>query len=80
MQPDDVRNRLGPVFRSVFDDETIQINDDMTARDVEEWDSLNHINLIVAIEKDFSVKFTTREVTSLKDVGELVRLLVAKTT
>lgn len=66
------------IFREVFDDETIVIRDDMTSKDIEAWDSLMHIDLIFAIEKEFKIVFTTGEAGSaLKNVGEL-RALVEK--
>ncbi len=74
----EIRDRLTGVFRQVFDDETIAIHDAMTANDVEAWDSLNHVNLIVAVEKQFAVRFTTKEVNGLKNVGELVALIGRK--
>jgi acyl carrier protein len=78
MQLDEARAKLNLVFRDVFDDEAIQIHDGMTAKDVEGWDSLSHIHLIVAAEKAFGIRFTTREATTLKDVGEFVRLIAQK--
>lgn len=71
----ELQNRLNSVFRSVFDDDSLEVTDTMTASDVEEWDSLNHINLVVMIEKEFRVKFTLHEVNSLKNVGDLKTLL-----
>lgn len=58
---DDVPARMNQVFHDVFDDSGIEIRDDMTAADVENWDSLTHINLIVALEKAFAIRFTTGE-------------------
>ncbi len=74
----EIRTRLTNVFREVFDDETIEIHDAMTAEEIEEWDSLNHINLVIAVEGDFSVRFTTPEVGNLANVGEFVTLLTTK--
>ena len=74
----EIREQLTGVFRDVFDDHTIAIHDAMTAKDVEGWDSLNHVNLIVAVEKQFRVRFTTREVNGLKNVGELIALISRK--
>ena len=62
----------------VFDDPTIEIFDEMTADDIEDWDSLTHINLVVAVEKDFQVSLTTREVMSVKNVGDFTQLLHQK--
>ena len=62
----------------LFDDVSLVLRDDLTAEDVENWDSLTHINLIVAIEKEFRIRFTTAEVSGLKNVGELEALIAAK--
>ena len=69
---------LTDVFRTVFDQPELVLRDDMTAADVENWDSLNHIDLIVAIERKFKIKFTTREITGLKTVGDLAELTAKK--
>jgi acyl carrier protein len=69
---------LTDVFRTVFDQPNLILHDAMTAADVENWDSLNHIDLIVAVEKKFKIKFTTREVTGLKTVGDLAELTAKK--
>lgn len=74
----ELRSRLTDVFREVFDDDTIEIHDQMTAEEVEEWDSLNHINLIIAVEGEFAVRFTTQEVGNLANVGEFIALLKSK--
>lgn len=72
-------DRLSRIFRDVFDDETINVRDDMTSRDIEGWDSLMHIDLIYAIEKEFTIVFTTGEAGSaLKTVGELRALVEEK--
>lgn len=78
METQEIRDHLARVFRDVFDDESIYITDDMTAKDVEEWDSLNHINLIVAVERDFRIHFTTREVSEVANVGEFIALISSK--
>ena len=74
----DTKERIQEAFRDIFDDNLIVLRDDMTAADVENWDSLNHIDMIVAIESEFKIKFTTAEVTSLKNVGELIALVNKK--
>jgi acyl carrier protein len=73
-----VRSRLTDIFREVFDEPDLVLNDNMTAEDVEAWDSLSHINMIVAVEKGFGIKFTTRDVRSLKKVGDLIALIEQK--
>jgi acyl carrier protein len=74
----EVMETLTGIFREIFDSPTLVLHDAMTAADVENWDSLNHIDLIVAIEKKFKVKFTTKEVTGLKTVGDLAELIQKK--
>ena len=74
----EIMETLIGIFREVFDNPMLVLHDAMSAADVENWDSLNHIDLIVAIEKKFKVKFTTREVTSLKTVGDLAELVEKK--
>jgi acyl carrier protein len=74
-----IADRLSRIFRAVFDDEAISIRDDMTSKDIEEWDSLTHIDLIYSIEKEFKIVFTTGEAgSSLKNVGELRALIEKK--
>ena len=74
----DTTERLQEVFRDVFDDDEIVITKDTTADDIESWDSLTHVQLIVAGEREFSVKFYTVEVLNLKNVGEFIELIDKK--
>ena len=74
----DLQAKLNSVFREVFDDESITITEATTSKDVDDWDSLNHVNLVVAVEKAFGVKFTTKEAVGLANVGELMRLIERK--
>ena len=74
----DVKQTLNTVFRRVFDNDEITIFDEMTANDVEEWDSLAHINLIMEIEAEFDVKFTVDDIVDIKDVGEMIQLIENK--
>jgi len=74
----EIRSQLNDVFRQVFDDDSIAIHDAMTAKDVAGWDSLNHVTLVVATEKRFGVRFRTKEVNALNNVGELVALIARK--
>ena len=78
MTRSDIQSKLQAIFREVFDNQSIVVRDDMTAADVSEWDSLNHINLIVAVEKEFGIKFTTREVYAANTVGEFTDMLARK--
>ena len=72
------KERLQEIFRDIFDDEELIIREDMSANDIEDWDSLAQINLIIAIEKEFKVKFNLEEVSSLKNIGEMLELLSNK--
>jgi acyl carrier protein len=69
---------VADIMRDVFDDDDLQIGLDTSADDVEDWDSLSHIRLIVAVERKFNFKFKNSEIESLKNVGELVNLIATK--
>ena len=73
-----IKERLQEVFRDVFDDESIVIFEEMTAEDIEEWDSLKQVQLIVASEQKFNITFKTNEVMELKNVGEFMALIRSK--
>jgi acyl carrier protein len=74
-----IAERMSRIFRDVFDDPTINIRDDMTSEDIDAWDSLTHIHLIFAIEKEFKIVFTVGQAgSSLKNVGELRALIEKK--
>jgi acyl carrier protein len=70
--------RLTPIFHDIFDDESLVLSPNMTASDVDEWDSLSHIRLVLAIEKTFGLKFNASEVAKLQNVGEFVDLIQSK--
>ena len=79
MNEDDIWQRLTAVFRDVFDDDSVVIGPETTAKDIEGWDSLANIELLVAIEKSFrGVKFNTGEVANLRNVGEMVAAIKQK--
>jgi acyl carrier protein len=71
-------DKLQEIFRDVFEDDEIVLDREMTAEDIEDWDSLMHIQLIVAAEKGFQTKFSTAEVLSLKNVGDFIDLVDKK--
>ena len=75
MTREDIFKNLNEVFCDVFDDESIKVNDKTTSNDIEDWDSLEHINLIVAVEKKFGMKFNMGEVTTMKNVGAMVDII-----
>jgi acyl carrier protein len=74
----DVYKRMTAIFRDVLDDDSIILRDDMTADDVKNWDSLTHVDLILAIEKEFRIRLTTGEISGLKSVGHLAALVSRK--
>lgn len=72
---DDIYERLNGIFRDFFDDEDIELDDETTADDIEDWDSLNHITLMSAIEDEFGIRFTMGEVSGMENVGEMVKII-----
>jgi acyl carrier protein len=68
----DTFEQLNAVFCKVFDDKDIKITPEMTADNIDEWDSLSHVNLVVAIEKHFGVKFKSSEIIRWKNVGQML--------
>ncbi len=77
MNREEIFDRLNIIFRDIFDDESISVTDKTTADDIEDWDSLEHINLINAIEHEMGMKFTMGQVVSMKNVGEMVDVIAA---
>ncbi len=78
MENNQILKELQVIFRDVMDNDSIVINDSTTAADVEEWDSLSHLQLVFAVEKHFKFKFSTAELSSWKNVGQLVANISAK--
>mgnify|MGYP000845017926 FL=1 len=78
MTKEEILNDLQPIFQDVFDDEDIVITNESNAAQIEDWDSLSHIRLVVAIEKQFDVKFAFGELQDLKNVGEMIDLIQEK--
>ena len=78
MTQPEIHQKLTPVFRDVFDDPALEISETTTAQDVADWDSIMHVSLIVAVEKAFSTSFTTKEVRSMANVGDFMRLIAKR--
>lgn len=78
MDRQEILNGVVDVIRTIFDDETLVITDSTTAADVDEWDSLEQINILVAAERKFGVKFSVGDVEGLRNVGELVDLVASR--
>jgi acyl carrier protein len=74
----ELREKLNRIFREVFDDEDLSISPDMTANDIDGWDSLSHVNLIVAIETSFAITFSQKELLTFKNVGDLMGCIRGK--
>lgn len=78
MNKNELLLRVQDIFRDVLDNEEIEIAFSTTSDDIEEWDSLSHIQLIVAIEKEFKVKFTSKEIMSWDNVGAMLDCILQK--
>ena len=73
-----VVDRLNDVFRDIFDDDDIAVTDATVAADIDGWDSLAHITLILGVEREFRIKMTAAEVGSLKSVGQMIDVIIAR--
>ena len=78
MERNQILAEVQEIFRDVLDNEEIELQDATTADDIEEWDSLTHIQLIVAIEKHFRIKFTSKEILSWQNVGQMIDCIATK--
>ncbi|MDD2960348.1 MAG: acyl carrier protein [Lachnospiraceae bacterium] len=78
MEKEQILAEVQEIFRDVFDDENLVISEDTSAADIDDWDSLSHIRLVVAIEKKFDIKFAFGELQELKNVGEMLELIQEK--
>ena len=78
MTHEEVHKRLTAVFRDVFDDPSLEISGSTTADDIDDWDSVNHITLIAAVETQFGISLSTREVKNLANVGDFMKLIESK--
>jgi len=78
MSREEVFEIVNEIFRDVFDDDELEITDVTTAEDIEDWDSLEQINLIVAMQSRFGVRFSVEEAYSTANVGEMVDLIISK--
>jgi acyl carrier protein len=78
MEKSAVVEKLTPVFRQVFNNASIVVTDEMTASDVDGWDSLSHMLLITEVESAFSVKFKLRELNKMKNVGDMIEIIMGK--
>ena len=78
METSQILKEVNDIFIDVLDDDSIKLNESTTAKDIDEWDSLNHIQLVVAIEKHFKLRFKTSEINGFNNVGEMCEGIRAK--
>jgi acyl carrier protein len=78
MERNDILSRVQEIFRDELELDNLVLTDETTADDVEEWDSLSHVQLVVALEKAFNIKFTSREILSWDNVGDLIECICKK--
>jgi acyl carrier protein len=78
MTRDEVFSGVQDIFRDIFDVDDLVVSDTTNSDEIEDWDSLNHINLVSAIEKEFKIKFALGELMTLKDVGAMVDLMMTE--
>lgn len=80
MDYQNIIDQLNPIFRRILDNENISLTASTTANDVEGWDSLNHLQLVVAIERHFKIKFTASEIQNWENVGEICESVLKRTS
>lgn len=78
MSKEEIYEKLNAVFRDVFDDDSITVSENTTSADIDGWDSLEHINLIAAVEQEFGIRFGMGQVVTMKNVGEMAAIIAAK--
>lgn len=78
MEKAEVFEQLKGIFRKVFDNDALEISEELTANDVESWDSLTHMLLITEVESSFSVKFRLKDLNKMRNVGDLVDIVISK--
>jgi acyl carrier protein len=78
MEKEKKLSEIQAIFRDILDEETVVLTEETTANDVDGWDSLTHIQLVVAIEKHFKIKFTSKEILSWKNIGEMLESILSK--
>lgn len=80
MEKQEIKSKLQPIFEQVFNAPGIEITDTLNAEQVERWDSLTHLTMIAEVESSFGVKFKLKELIGMKNVGDMIELIVAKSS
>ncbi len=78
MEKDKITEKLAQIFKNVFNDENVAITDDLSANDVDSWDSLTHMVLINEVEKAFNITFKLKELNKMKNVGDMINIIISK--
>ncbi len=78
MTREEIMEKVRMIFREVFDDDSLVVEDSTNSSDIEDWDSIEHISLVVSMENEFGLKFDLKEVNKLANVGEMVDLIASK--
>jgi acyl carrier protein len=78
MERTEVVSKLTVIFRKVFKNDSLNLSNDLTAHDVDHWDSLSHMLLITAIENDFSIKFKLKDLNKMRNVGDMIEIILSK--
>ncbi len=78
MNKQEIKKRLNAIFCDIFDDDNIVLEDNTTADDIEDWDSLEQINILTSAEKEFGIRFSVGEIENLPDVGAMIDLIYSK--
>lgn len=76
MKREEIFQKLNEIFREVFEDDSIEVLETTSAADIEDWDSLTHITLVSAVEDEFDIKFSMKDVIGMKNVGEMVDIIM----
>ena len=78
MERQDIVEKLTGIFKSIFGNASLELKEEMTANDVENWDSLSHMQMISEVEKEFDIKFKLKDLNKMKQVGNLIDIIKSK--
>jgi len=78
MEKAEIVSQLTPIFRKVFGEETLEVSDELSALDVEKWDSLSHMLLIAEVEKSFGIKFKLKDLNKMANAGDMIAIISSK--